>query len=629
MKLNKEFVLSSKRCRENLITLAQYWGMKPGENNERIVFAKEDREAFAAALYQTLFLLVPVLSSTFASMGTFLRDVKEPGVLGTLIVDEAGQAQPQMAVGALFRCRNAVIVGDPKQVEPVVTGDLDLLKKTFQDETLRPYLAKTVSVQSFADKMNRFGTYLENGTEEPEWVGCPLLVHRRCISPMYEISNEISYNGMMKQQTRKPDSKKTERFLYDRSQWINVTGKEQGQKDHFVEAQGRKVCEMLEKAFWGTPDPDLFLISPFTSVVRGMRKYLQQYQSAHPDSPLAACRPEWLGGHIGTVHTFQGKEAAEVIFLLGCDESAGAQGAVRWVNSNIVNVAATRAKYRFYVIGDENVWRASEVVGQAKKILDAFAIRQIKTILNRELPEEEKKKALGEAAAALPPASSFHTEISESEAGEKEYTVETGGLLEALAPEFAEEKLTPEQLSPFGFDSEADLEKLPPPIQENLRMGIRLYYLLRAVYEANQKLDASCCSILFCKAMELQMQECFGNSLKRLLPDAKMSGRGTLGKTEISRLTLGNFHFLIGKNSGMLAARMAERGESRYDADWWRQYETRLKKCAGQRNQCCHSGLFTWQDQKILIQEIFREENAREEKMKGLLFETEVGRRLS
>ncbi len=160
-------------------------------------------------------------------------------------------------------------------------------------------------------------------------------------------------------------------------------------------------------------------------------------------------------------------------------------------------------------------------------------------------------------------------------------------------------------------------------------MGIRLYYLLRALYEANQKLDASCCSILFCKAMELQMQECFGNSLKRLLPDAKMSGRGTLGKTEISRLTLGNFHFLIGKNSGMLAARMAERGESRYDADWWRQYETRLKKCAGQRNQCCHSGLFTWQDQKILIQEIFREENAREEKMKGLLFEAEVGRRLS
>ena len=46
-----------------------------------------------------------------------------------LVVDEAGQAQPQMALGALYRSRSAVIVGDPKQVEPVVTDDLMLLKK--------------------------------------------------------------------------------------------------------------------------------------------------------------------------------------------------------------------------------------------------------------------------------------------------------------------------------------------------------------------------------------------------------------------------------------------------------------------------------------------------------------------
>ena len=62
---------------------------------------------------------MPVISTTFASVGTFLRDVKEQGSIGTLIVDEAGQAQPQMAAGALYRSRRAVIVGDPKQVEPV------------------------------------------------------------------------------------------------------------------------------------------------------------------------------------------------------------------------------------------------------------------------------------------------------------------------------------------------------------------------------------------------------------------------------------------------------------------------------------------------------------------------------
>ena len=60
----------------------------------------------------------------------------------------------------------------------------------------------------------------------------------------------------------------------------------------------------------------------------------------------------FLEDNIGTVYKFQGKEANEVIFLLGCDESAA--GAVRWVNSNIVNVTATRAKSRLYIIGDRS-----------------------------------------------------------------------------------------------------------------------------------------------------------------------------------------------------------------------------------------------------------------------------------
>ena len=119
MKLNKAFLLASKSCRDNLTSLAHYWGLQSGDEKERIVFHQEDREACVGALYQTLFLLVPVISTTFASVGTFLRDVKEQGSIGTLIVDEAGQAQPQMAAGALYRSRRAVIVGDPKQVEPV------------------------------------------------------------------------------------------------------------------------------------------------------------------------------------------------------------------------------------------------------------------------------------------------------------------------------------------------------------------------------------------------------------------------------------------------------------------------------------------------------------------------------
>ena len=68
----------------------------------------------------------------------------------------------------------------------------------------------------------------------------------------------------------------------------------------------------------------------------------------------------WLNdNNVGTVHTFQGQGTDEVIFLLGCDKNAA--GAANWVNKNIVNVAATRAKFRFYLIGDKAVWTCKPV----------------------------------------------------------------------------------------------------------------------------------------------------------------------------------------------------------------------------------------------------------------------------
>lgn len=379
MRMNKEFVVSSNRCRDNFNTLSHYWGFKEGDDKERIKFHKEDKERMVPALYQTLFLLVPVMSSTFASVGNLLRDAKDAGTIGMLVVDEAGQAQPQMALGALYRCRRAVIVGDPRQVEPVVTDDLLLLKNAYHDEILKPYKRKTISVQSFADRLNAFGTYLDNGSDEPEWVGCPLLVHRRCISPMYDISNQLSYNGIMKQQTRLPKPEKAETFLYETSQWINVAGKEKGNKNHFVEMQGDKVCELLETAFTKNVEPSLYIISPFTSVVSGIRKHIQDY--CRRNRSTTKVNPDYMLDYdkkrIGTVHTFQGKEADEVIFLLGCDDSKDAAGAVGWVNKNIVNVAATRAKYRLYMIGDEAAWKKSSCVSEAKQIMDRFAKTEV------------------------------------------------------------------------------------------------------------------------------------------------------------------------------------------------------------------------------------------------------------
>ena len=317
-----------------------------------------DREEAMPYMLQSIFLLTPVISTTFASAQTFLGDVKKSGVLGTLIVDEAGQAQPQMAVGAMFRCRKAIIVGDPKQIEPVVTAETDMIKQLLTAEILAGYKYKKISVQAFADYINPYGTYLGKD-EEKEWVGCPLVVHRRCIDPMYTISNVISYDGTMKQQTAAPKEDRARTFILDKSCWIDVAGAENsGKKDHFVKAQGELVLKLLERKFERDSGdiPRLFIITPFTSVKEGMLEMIKKSELYGKEPRVR----KWLNANnIGTVHTFQGQGTDEVIFLLGCDSKS--MGAVNWVNNNIVNVAATRAKFRFYMIGDKSVWTCRSV----------------------------------------------------------------------------------------------------------------------------------------------------------------------------------------------------------------------------------------------------------------------------
>ena len=119
--------------------------------------------------------------------------------LGWLFVDEAGQAPPQYAVGALWRAKRAVIVGDPLQLKPVVTlpwgGQRALAREFGVGEQWAP---SRTSVQQVADRLAEHGTALPGpASDEPVWVGTPLRVHRRCDRPMFGISNQIAYDGLM------------------------------------------------------------------------------------------------------------------------------------------------------------------------------------------------------------------------------------------------------------------------------------------------------------------------------------------------------------------------------------------------------------------------------------------------
>ncbi|WP_433259616.1 DEAD/DEAH box helicase (plasmid) [Streptosporangium sp. CA-135522] len=295
---------------------------------------KDAPEAAVQAAWQSLFFLVPVVSTTFASFHRVFSHLTQEA-LGWLFIDEAGQAAPQLAAGAIWRSRRVVAVGDPLQLEPVVTlpfSAQQALRRSFavQDER---WLPGRTSVQQLADHANAYGTYLP-GEDAPVWVGAPLRVHRRCDQPMFGISNRIAYDGLMVYGKHEQPP-----ILLPDSMWIDVTGT--GSDGHWIHEEGEALKRILHRLAREEITPEnVFVISPFRDVVRGIKRAVSPFKDVEA----------------GTVHTAQGKEADVVILVLGGDP--GSPGAKRWAaqRPNLLNVAVSRAKRRLYVIGNHAQW---------------------------------------------------------------------------------------------------------------------------------------------------------------------------------------------------------------------------------------------------------------------------------
>lgn len=313
---------------------------------------KPEKDSLFADLWSTFFLIVPVVSTTFASVTNMFSKIP-PETLGWLLVDEAGQALPQAAIGALMRCKKAVVVGDPLQIEPVVTLPHKLTEEIcgfFGIDPLK-YNAPEASVQTVADMASPYSARFPIGSGYRD-VGAPLLVHRRCDSPMFDISNEIAYSNLMVQ-AKKPSGK--DRPL-GRSCWFDVVGTPG--PDKWCEDEAVKLIELLGHLRASGANPDLYIVTPFVIVQDNLRRSL--LNSKILDGWVEIAPWKWVSEHVGTVHTVQGREADTVFFVLGAQMSSQ-NGARAWAGGkpNLVNVAVTRAKSSLYVIGNRELWKSS------------------------------------------------------------------------------------------------------------------------------------------------------------------------------------------------------------------------------------------------------------------------------
>lgn len=313
----------------------------------------------AKAVWQLLFMIVPVVSSTFASVSAQFKNFDKEDI-GWLFIDEAGQASPQQAVGAIWRAKKVVVVGDPLQIEPVFTIPQNFIETIAKEELgakWQEWSPGYQSVQTLADRANPHGTeQIAKGI----WLGSPLRVHRRCDDPMFSIANTIAYNNKMLHGRDNISNK--DDFVWGESCWFDVAGEREGK--HFVPAQAHHVLKMIEAYYERHQKlPDAYIITPFKEIKKELKLFLRNYMKQ------IRGQEKWLNERIGTVHTFQGKEEKNVILVLGL--SGEKPDAAQWASQkpNLLNVAVTRAQKRLYIIGSKKIWAECQYFEKANALL--------------------------------------------------------------------------------------------------------------------------------------------------------------------------------------------------------------------------------------------------------------------
>lgn len=349
LQVRKQFLYEN---RKNIKAAYLVWSKQNSHLEHKIVISEA---------WNWINLVIPVISSTFASFSRMCANLGQESI-GHLFVDEAGQALPQASVGAIFRSRFMMVVGDPSQIKPVLTLDAGILSMLGAYYGVSPkYLSENASTQTLTDTISHYGFYKDACKED--WIGIPLWVHRRCQYPMFDIANKISYGGNMVQGVKKRGA----------ALWFDIGGKA---VDKYVREQGIFLREKIQEMISQNPDiidkekkDVIYVISPFRNVAYQLSQELRKIKFTRYDQ---YGKPT----NVGTVHTFQGKEAKIVFLVLGADRQSigAAQWAMGTENPNIMNVAATRAREEFYIIGDKQLYLSlkSDVINTTYGIIQAF-----------------------------------------------------------------------------------------------------------------------------------------------------------------------------------------------------------------------------------------------------------------
>lgn len=294
-------------------------------------------------------LVYPVVTTTIASSMSLFFPPK-PDIYDYLIVDEAGMITPNLLFPLISISKKSIVVGDPKQLEPIVTLS-DKEKESYKEKQWK-YIESSddkryIEYQKYSPTMSTaYHRAAKCQTVEFDDIGDGIILneHRRCLADIAKIFIDIAKYNPLKIETSELQPNDKHHFAYNNFgnkslysydvQIDNMTDNVNFEEIDEID----KVLDLLEEAGFDLKN-DVGIITPYRNQAS---KIVSKFKNKINHSRKLE--------KIGTVHKFQGAEFPVVIL----STTVGKNDSITFINSkpNMLNVAVSRAKFIFIVVGN-------------------------------------------------------------------------------------------------------------------------------------------------------------------------------------------------------------------------------------------------------------------------------------
>jgi len=293
---------------------------------------------------KALSLIFPVITCTLLSVSNMLPHIEE--CVDCAIIDEAGMIPQHQTFPLLVRSRKAIIVGDPLQIEPIITLSNQRREDYCQTAFLNKGLTENDYLRYSPEKIDKATTYHRaagaTGEDGNTGNGIRLMEHYRCQPSIIEYCNNIARYGLEVKTIPKPSL--LEYNLIAHHVEGNIEGNVNQQE---VTAIRELIPRLLNQ---GYSLADISIISPFKVHADALRNDLRSRINF----------PGFQKDDIGTIHRFQGSQKRVIILSTKVCRS---QDNFSFINRklNLLNVAVSRAEELFILVG--NLYRLEKAGG--------------------------------------------------------------------------------------------------------------------------------------------------------------------------------------------------------------------------------------------------------------------------